>query len=89
LCRATTFQSQSRDNFSVARHKNQWSCKRIFKDHETIQEEETLAKPKPQKSAPPRRRRKSSLPPRFCFFDYSMIPDKDPRSGKLEPVFFF
>ena len=44
-------------------------------DHETIKEEEDRPKPR---DIPPRRR-KTSAPPRFCFFDYSMIPDKDPR----------
>jgi hypothetical protein len=48
-------------------------------DHETIKEEEERPKPpKPAEVQP--RRRKTSAPPRFCFFDYSMIPDKDPRS---------
>ena len=47
-------------------------------DHETIKEEEDRPKPPNPTEIPPRRR-KTSAPPRFCFFDYSMIPDKDPR----------
>ena len=44
----------------------------------TITEEEDRPKPPNPTEIPPRRR-KTSAPPRFCFFDYSMIPDKDPR----------
>lgn len=44
----------------------------------TIKEEDERVKPPKANTVPPRKR-KTSAPPRFCFFDYSMIPDKDPR----------
>ena len=45
---------------------------------DTIKEEDERPKPPSGSSIPPRKR-KTSAPTRFCFFDYSMIPDKDPR----------